>query len=166
MPIYEFYCTDCHTIYNFFSRRIDTKTRPNCPRCQRPEIERRVSLFSISKGVGENEEDSLPDIDEAKFENALASMSGEMENINEDDPKQVGSLMRKLFKATGLNLGSAMEEAISRMEAGEDPDKVGEDMGDMLDQENPFATTDRKKMITDLKRKMLPPTVDDTLYEL
>ena len=166
MPIYEFYCVDCHTIYNFLSRKIDTTKSPHCPSCHRPRIERRVSLFSISKGLAEKEEDSMPDIDETKLEKAFESMAGEMENVNEEDPKQVGHLMRKLYDATGFQLGPGMDEAITRMEAGEDPDTVGEEMGDVLDQENPFATKDKKKILADLKKKFLRPSVDETLYEL
>jgi putative FmdB family regulatory protein len=33
MPIYEFYCPDCHTVFSFFSSRIDTAVRPACPQC-------------------------------------------------------------------------------------------------------------------------------------
>ena len=166
MPIYEFYCIDCHTIYNFLSRKVDTTTRPSCPRCGRREIERQPSLFSISKGLTEKEDESMPDVDEAKLERAFESMAGEMDNVNEDDPRQVGQIMRKLYDATGLQLGPGMDEAISRMEAGEDPDKVGEEMGDILDQENPFAMTDKKKMLTHLKKRFLRPEIDETLYEL
>jgi len=56
----------------------------------------------------------------------------EAENVNEDDPKQMASLMRKFTSKTGINLGDSMEEAISRMEAGEDPDQVEKEMGDQL----------------------------------
>ncbi|MCK4728291.1 MAG: zinc ribbon domain-containing protein, partial [Desulfobacterales bacterium] len=34
MPIYEFYCEDCNTIFNFFSRSVNTTKRPPCPRCK------------------------------------------------------------------------------------------------------------------------------------
>ena len=33
MPIYEFYCPDCNTIFNFFCRRIVTDKKPACPKC-------------------------------------------------------------------------------------------------------------------------------------
>ena len=167
MPIYEFYCSDCHTIYNFRSQKVNTQKCPGCPRCGRPKIDRQISLFSISKGLNENSEDSImPEMDEARLERALESMAGEMEGVNEEDPKQVAHIMRKLYDATGLNLGTGMEEALSRMEAGEDPDKVGEEMGDLLEGEDPFSTKDKKKMITGLKKKFLPPTIDETLYKL
>ncbi len=34
MPIYEFYCEQCHTIYNFFSRKINLEKIPDCPKCR------------------------------------------------------------------------------------------------------------------------------------
>ncbi|MEI6128202.1 MAG: FmdB family zinc ribbon protein [Pseudomonadota bacterium] len=48
MPIYEFYCTSCNTIFNFFSRTVNVTKRPACPRCGR-ELERQVSMFSFSQ---------------------------------------------------------------------------------------------------------------------
>lgn len=170
MPIYEFYCTDCHTIYNFFSRRINTEKRPNCPTCGRPELERRMSLFAISKGRKESEDEPLGNIDEQKFERAMESMASEMEGMDEDDPKQAARMMRRLFDTAGLPVGSRMEEAMRRMEAGEDPDKIEEEMGDVLEEEDPFSGTGTaKKALPNLKalrRELLPPKHDDTLYDL
>ena len=165
MPIYEFYCTDCHTIFNFFSRRINTETIPRCPKCGRPRLERRMSTFAISKGREESEEEPFGDLDESKMEKAMAALAGEMEGIDEEDPKQAAQLMRKLYDVTGLNLSSGMEEAIRRMEAGEDPDKIEAEMGDVLEQEDPFSVAP-KAGLRDLRRRCLPPTVDDTLYDL
>ncbi len=65
MPVYEFYCPDCHRIFNFLSRTVNTEKQPDCPRCGRPRIERQVSLFAISKGRKEEPAgDSMPDFDE------------------------------------------------------------------------------------------------------
>jgi len=168
MPIYEFYCADCHTIYNFFSRRINTETTPACPRCGRKKLERQVSLFSLSKGrkdEGEAGEDLLDNIDESKLERAMASMASEMEGMDDDDPKAAAQMMRRLFNATGMNLSGSMEEAIRRMESGEDPEKIEEEMGDVLEQEDPFAAKP-KRVFNDLRRRLLPPRVDETLYDL
>lgn len=93
------------------------------------------------------------------------SMAGEVDNMDEDDPQQAAKMMRKLFGATGMKLGEGIEEAISRMEAGEDPDQIEQDLGDTLEEQNPFATKP-KKLLDDLRRKYLPPKVDDHLYEL
>jgi putative FmdB family regulatory protein len=165
MPIYEFYCVDCHTVFNFFSRRINTEKQPNCPRCGRPRIDRRLSTFAISKGRREDAEDGLADIDDDRMERALAAMAGEMENVDEEDPRGAARMMRKLFDASGLSMGSGMEEAIRRMEAGEDPDQIEAEMGDILEHEDPFAPK-ATGTIKDLRRRYLPPSVDKTLYDL
>ena len=118
MPIYEFYCPDCHTIYNFYSRRINTDKIPDCPSGNGPShhLERQVSLFAISKGreEGADEGDMFDNIDESQLERAMMSMAGEMENIDENDPRQAAKMMRRLFDSTGLKLSGGMEEAISR----------------------------------------------------
>ena len=35
MPIYEFYCRDCHRVYSFLSRSVAPDRRPPCPKCGR-----------------------------------------------------------------------------------------------------------------------------------
>jgi hypothetical protein len=124
-----------------------------------------MSIFSVSKGHRDEVDDTIGDIDEQKLEKALTSLAGEMEGVDEDDPRQAARLMRKLFETTGLNLGSGMEEAINRMEAGEDPEKIEDEMGDILEQEDPFAMASQQGLKT-LRRRYLPPSVDETLYDL
>jgi putative FmdB family regulatory protein len=171
MPVYELYCPDCHTIYNFFSRRVDTTTRPACPDCGRPDLERQVSLFAISKGRGESEEEAglPPGMDEEQMMRAFQSVAGDFESLDENDPKQAARMMRRLFDATGMKLGNGMAEAIRRMEAGEDPDQVEAEMGDVLEQEDPFVGTSVQSPLPSLKelrRGLLPPKRDETWYPL
>ncbi len=170
MPVYEFYCPDCHTIYNFLSRRVETQRKPDCPKCARPALERQVSVFAISKGRKDGEDGDLPDLDDARMEQAMEAMAAEAEGMDEDDPRQAARLMRKLYGAMGMELGSGMEEAIRRMEAGEDPDAIEEEMGDLLEGEDPFSGVGGGKKAGEglraLRRRMLRPKVDDTLYEL
>lgn len=160
MPIYEFYCPDCHTIYNFLSLRVDTAKRPSCPKCNRPDLERRASIFSISKGLEEPDDDGMPDVDESKMEQAMQLMAREADSIDEDDPKQAARLMKKLFDSTGLEMGPSMEEAMRRMESGEDPEQIEADLGDALESED-FFTAARK-----VARGHRPPARDDTIYDL
>ncbi len=161
MPIYEFYCSNCHTIYNFLSPKVDTSKCPSCPRCGKPELERQVSLFSISKGLQVEDEDGLPDIDEGKMEQAMQLMAKEGESLDEEDPRQAAQLMRKLYDKTGLSMGPGMEEAMSRLESGEDPDQIEEELGDILEDEDIFISSKRK-----WPKKLLPPSKDETLYDL
>jgi putative FmdB family regulatory protein len=166
VPIYEFYCVDCHTIFNFFSRRINTEKRPECPRCGRPQLERRLSVFAISKGRQEEAGgEELPDLDDDRLESAMESMASEFEGLDEDDPKAMSRTMRKLFDAAGMTMGAGMEEALRRMEAGEDPEQVEAELGETLESENPFEQKARGK-VASLRRRLLPPRVDPTLYDL
>jgi putative FmdB family regulatory protein len=175
VPVYECYCPDCHTIFSFFSRRVDTATHPDCPRCGRPGLSRQASLFAISKGRGD--QDPAADgtgqpgeIDEAAMMRALSSMSGELEQLDDADPRQAARLMRRVFEAGGLDPGPGMAEAIRRMEAGEDPDAVDAELGDQLEQEPPFAAGGSRgggaAALRRLRREFLPAAQDDHWYPL
>lgn len=162
MPIYEFYCDSCNVIFNFFSSRIDTSTRPDCPRCGKKELARQVSKFATLGSSGSEEDEVLAGLDETKMESAFESLMREAEGINEEDPRQMASLMRKFTSQTGLNLGDAMEEAISRMEAGEDPEHIEQEMGDMLGEDD-FSLESLKKKVRSTTRQ---PIKDEKLYIL
>jgi len=119
-----------------------------------------MSTFATIGKTKEGEDNSPIDIDESKLESVLAGLAHEAENISEDDPRQMANLMRKFSHQAGLNLGDGMEEALTRMEAGEDPDKIEQEMGDILETEDPF----KKKAPKGSTRPK--PYIDDTLYEL
>jgi putative FmdB family regulatory protein len=161
MPVYEFYCEDCHTIFNFLARRVSTEKKPACPRCNRPHLKKQVSAFAISKNLEEPPE-GMPDIDEAKMEQAMMALAGEMDTMDEEDPKAMANFMRKFSSMTGMELGDGAQEAISRLEAGEDPEQIEAEMGDLFDDDNLFS----QKKLSGLKKKYLPPEHDDTLYTL
>jgi putative FmdB family regulatory protein len=164
MPIYEFYCENCHTIYSFFSRTVNTKKKPNCPKCKTKKLSRQVSLFAVTgKAKEDGDLDDLP-IDESKMEKAMNLLAREAEGINEDDPKQAANLMRKLSDMTGLKLGPGMDEALQRMEKGEDPEQVEAEMGDILESEDPFILSGKKG--NGLKNNRRAPLKDDRLYDL
>ena len=94
MPIYEFYCPDCNTIFNFFSIRINTEKRPDCPKCGRKELQKQMSTFAtIGKAKEEDGDDPLAGLDEVKMERAFEGLMRDAEGINEDDPRQMATLM-------------------------------------------------------------------------
>jgi putative FmdB family regulatory protein len=165
MPIYEFYCHQCNTVYNFFSRTVNTDKIPRCPTCKKVKLKRQMSIFAKISGNREEggEEDGMPPMDEAKMEKAMAMLAGEADKISEDDPRQAANLMRKLSEATGMSLGPAMEEALRRMERGEDPEAIEAEMGDLLEAEEPFLFEGGKGRKGSGKAR---PRVDETLYDL
>ena len=164
MPIYEFYCEDCHTIFNFFSKSVNTTKKPKCPSCKTKTLSRQMSAFAFTgKAKEDSDMDDLP-FDEGKMEKAMNMLAGEAENMNEEDPRQAANLMRKLTDMTGMELGPGMQEALKRMEAGEDPDAIEAEMGDLLEDEDPFLMPEKKGRAKGARRAA--PRRDETLYDL
>ena len=162
MPIYEFYCVDCHTLFNFFSPTIDTTTRPQCPRCKRPDLERRPARFATLKHKGDEEPDPLGDLNEERLAGVMDSMMGELGAVDEnEDPRQLARLFRRFGEASGLELGPRMEEMMSRLEAGENPDHLEEEMGDDFDDDSLEEFFRLRKQGWKPRRQ---PALDDTLY--
>lgn len=165
MPIYEFYCHKCNTVYSFFSKGVNTDKTPKCPKCKRIKLKRQMSVFAKIKTGGDEgpEAAGMPPIDEAAMEKAMTMLAGEADKLNEDDPRQAADLMRKLTEATGMNLGPAMEEALRRMEKGEDPEQIDAEMGDLLEAEEPFLFEGPKGKKGAGTAK---PQIDETFYDL
>jgi len=162
MPIYEFYCDACNTLFNFFSRSVNTKKQPDCPRCGKKGLDRRMSMFAVTGRAAEESDDDMP-FDSDKMEKAMQMLAGEADRMNEDDPRQAANLMRKLSEMTGVELGAGMQEALARMERGEDPEKIEAEMGDLLEGEEPFILPEKGKAG---RARQPVPFRDETLYDL
>jgi putative FmdB family regulatory protein len=175
MPIYEFYCPDCHTVFSFFSSAVDTAASPACPRCSRPGLGRRPSRFAAitaSAKKDDQAEESSPfdNVDETRLERAMDSLASEMEGLSDteaENPRHLARFFRKFGEASGLQPGPKMEEMLRRLEKGEDPDALEEEYGG-----DPEASDE--DMLGDLfqlkkqaqARRSKRPAVDDTLYFL
>jgi putative FmdB family regulatory protein len=169
MPIYEFYCSDCHMLFNFFSPSVDTAARPRCPRCEEKTLERRPARFATLKHAasgGDEEDELLPGLDEARMEKALEAMEGEMGALeDEEDPRQMAHFFRRFGEAAGMKLGPRMEEMLQRLEKGEDPDSLEDELGGDMDDEAMEDWIQLKDAAATRSRRRRPPT-DDTLYFL
>ena len=161
MPIYEFYCDDCHTVFNFFSKTVNTEKIPLCPKCRTKPLSRQISLFSVAGRAKES--DDLP-FDEGDMDRAAEIFRKEAGKINEDDPRQAANLMRKISDMTGMKLGDSMYEAMRRMEKGESPDEIEADMGDIMENEDMPLIPGKKG----ISGKANPAEIfrDETLYDL
>jgi len=163
MPIYEFLCKDCNTIFNFFSRRINTGTVPGCPKCGR-KLQKLLSSFAtVGRAKEPGDEELPPGFDESRMERALGELAREAETVNDEDPRTMARLMSRFSENTGLALNENMEKALSRLEAGEDPDRIEKEMGDGFEGDDalPFAFKQARK-----GTRTKPPVHDDTLYEM
>jgi putative FmdB family regulatory protein len=162
MPIYEFYCEPCNTIFSFFSRRINTTKIPTCPKCDQ-DLVRQMSTFATI-GKAKEESDELPSgFDESKMERVLGELMQEADKINEDDPRQMAQFMRKFTEKSGIDLGDGAQEAIARLEAGEDPEQIEQEMGDIFEEEDPLAMLKNRG---GKSGRAARPLLDETLYDL
>ena len=142
MPIYEFACPKCRVIFNFLSQRINPKRKPACPKCGNKKMRKQMSRFAMSKGLKEPSaapagDDAggppMPDMDDPRVEKAMREMERDMEHLDENNPKHMAHMMRKMkdIMPPGA-MPKELDIAIKRLEAGEDPEKIEADMGDVL----------------------------------
>ncbi len=144
MPIYEFLCGPCNRVYSFLSQRYDVEKTPECPKCGASDMRRMVSRVSVIRSGGQSGrtgdegglDDDLgpgggPDLDDPRLEREMMRLMSDAEHMDENDPRQLGRLMRRMAEITGEPMDEQMEEAVRRLEAGEDPERVEEDMGDL-----------------------------------
>jgi hypothetical protein len=104
-------------------------------------MSKQVSRFAMSrklkepatKAESEAGEPPLPDFDDPRMARAMAEMERDMEHLDENNPKHMAHLMKKMkdIMPPGT-MPKEMDIAIKRLEAGEDPEKIEADMGDML----------------------------------
>jgi putative FmdB family regulatory protein len=142
MPIYEYACPKCRKIFNFLSKRIKPEGLPTCPKCGNKQMTKQVSQFAMSRGLKEpaaktesegGPDEAMPNFDDPRVERAMMEMERDMEHLDENNPKHMAHMMRKMKDL--MPAGSIPKEldiAIKRLEAGEDPEKIEEDMGDVL----------------------------------
>jgi putative FmdB family regulatory protein len=141
MPIYEYACPKCRMIFNFLSKRLTPDRLPICPKCGNKKMAKQVSRFAMSRGLkepaapggAETGEGPMPDMDDPRIERAMMEMERDMAHMDENNPKHMAHMMRKMkdLMPPG-SLPKELDTAIKRLEAGEDPDKIEEDMGDIL----------------------------------
>jgi putative FmdB family regulatory protein len=141
MPIYEFACPKCRVIFSFLSKRAHPDRQPQCPRCGNRKMIKEMSRFATLRGVKEpatgttapEEGAAPPDPNDPRLERAMSELEREMEHVDENNPRHMAHLMRKMkeFMPAG-SVPKELDVAIKRLEAGEDPEKIEEDMGDVF----------------------------------
>ena len=141
MPIYEYACPKCRVIFNFLSKRINPEGLPKCPKCGNKKMAKQLSRFAMTRRLQEpmgkadadTDEPPIPDMDDPRIERAMMEMERDMEHMDENNPKHMAHMMRKMkdLMPPGT-VPKELDVAIKRLEAGEDPEKIEEDMGDVL----------------------------------
>jgi putative FmdB family regulatory protein len=138
VPIYEYLCPTCNRVYSFLARSASAAQRqPSCPRCGGQDLRKQFSNFAFVRGrdgrTADPEAGSGSELDDQRTERAMMKLMRDAESMDENDPRQLGRLMRRMADLSGEGLDPEMEEAVRRLEAGEDPERIEDDLGDALD---------------------------------
>ena len=175
MPIYEFYCPDNHRIYSFFARSLAYAGKtPRCPDNPKHKMERMMSNFAVT-GRAKEKTDMPPgaDMDDSRMDAVMAEMEREIGGIDGDNPnpRQLAHLMRKMSALTGEKVPQEMDEMIRRLESGEDPERIEEEMGDIMGEDGmpegaPGDSAEESKIKARLRRLRAQPRRDPVLYEI
>jgi hypothetical protein len=135
MPIYEYYCRENHTIYQFYAKTLaHGKTIPKCPDNPSFKLSKMVSAFAISSG-GRKDEAAEPNAaaaagaDDPRMEAAMSAMEQEFSSLDENDPKAMARMMRRMSELTGEKIDGEMEEVVRKLEEGADPDSLEDSLG-------------------------------------
>ena len=157
MPIYEYFCPDNNRIYQFFAKTLaQAQAIPKCPDNPAFRMVKMMSAFAVGGGTKKSAageggaaasgEGSGPGGDaagesgaggmggggggdDARMEAAFSEMEQEMGSIDENDPRAMGRMMRRMSELTGEKLDGEMEEMVRKLEEGQDPEKLEEQMG-------------------------------------
>ncbi len=116
MPIYEYECNRCHRRTSVLTMRISEKVKPVCEHCGATAMHRLMSRFAMPKSE-EARMDALSD---------PANYAG----LDENDPKSVARMMRKMGKDMGEEFsGPEFDEAVNELESGGDLGGSDDDLG-------------------------------------
>jgi putative FmdB family regulatory protein len=141
MPIYEFACPKCRRIFSFLSKRVKPDRPPVCPKCGHKKLSKQVSRFAMVKGLADSavrpgvpdDGPPMPDLDDPRIERAMSELERDMDHLDENNPRHMAHIMKKMKDVMPAGtVPKELDVAIKRLEAGEDPEKIEADMGDVL----------------------------------
>ncbi|MCX6936881.1 MAG: FmdB family transcriptional regulator [Verrucomicrobia bacterium] len=133
MPIYEYYCPRNHTVYQFYAKTLaQGKSVPKCPENPVWPMQKTVSQFAftgraVEPAAAEAGPEGEPD--DARLEAAMAGMEQDFASVDENDPRAMARMMRKMADLTGEKIDAEMEEVVRKLEEGMDPEKLEEQLG-------------------------------------
>jgi putative FmdB family regulatory protein len=135
MPIYEFLCRPCNRIFSFHSFTVTPNRTPSCPKCGAGNLNRVPSRFGVAATSKAANDPGGDQLDDPRMEREMMKLAAELEGMDENDPRQMAAAVRKMTELAGEPVTPAMEEMIRRLEAGEDPERIEEDLGDSIEDE-------------------------------
>jgi hypothetical protein len=72
---------------------------------------------------------SEPDAGDPRMEAAMGVMETEFSNVDENDPRAMGRMMRRMAELTGEKIDGEAEAVVRKLEEGADPESLEEQLG-------------------------------------
>jgi len=113
MPVYEYRCQSCRRKSSIFVRSFSAEVNASCEHCQCSDMSRLFSRFAVHRSSG----------------GGLDDVAGDFGGMEDADPRAMAQMMRQMSTETGEAIDPEMGEMLDRMEAGEMPDEMADDMG-------------------------------------
>lgn len=142
VPIFEYLCKSCNRIFGFLSLTPRPGASPVCPRCGATDLTRVPSSFAVATSTKAKAEpkggSNGPAPDDAamsRMESEVMQMADSMDEKDAEDPRVMARMMRRLAEVSGEQVTPSMNEMFRRLEAGEDPDTIEQEMGPQLEAE-------------------------------
>lgn len=176
MPIFEFYCPDNHKIYQFFAKtRAQAEIVPKCPDNPSFRMQKLVSRFAVNTGLQAPDPvtNDAAGREQRRMDEAMDRIDREFSDIDENDPRAMGRMMRRMAEVSGEKIEGEAEEMLRKLEEGMDPDKLGDSMGggdepgpdDDSGSPRDGADADGEKKAARTRARRTVPARDPKLYD-
>lgn len=114
MPLYDFFCLDCKKHFEVRISFADyEKSKVGCRYCGSSKIQRRIGRIRIAR----SDDVRMEDFDNPESIDSL-----------EQDPKAMGTMLRKMKSQVGQEVGPEFNEVVSRLESGQTPEQIEQDL--------------------------------------
>lgn len=126
MPNYDYICKECRKRSSIsMSYEEYDRAEATCPHCGSQNLVRRIGRVRIAR----SEEARMDDL-------ADPSM---WENLDENDPRSLARMMRKMGGDLGEEMPPEFDEVIDRLESGQSPEEIEESMPELGDEDMDFG---------------------------
>jgi len=113
MPIYEYVCLQCRRRFDLFLSYQEYGTKSvTCAHCGSGNVRRRLNRVRVAK----SEESRLESLEDYADPSALAGL--------EENPQELGRVMRRMGKEMGEDLPPEFDEVVDRLEKGQSPEDI------------------------------------------
>lgn len=116
MPAYDFRCKECHHTFTITTSSINEMDtlQPVCLACNSANLSRLINRVAVLT----SEEQRIDRLSDPSI----------LSELNPDDPRSMGKLMRKMSEEAGEPLDAELGEVVERLEKGESPESIEKSM--------------------------------------